>query len=679
MTGRRSFVSRVVSMGLPAMVLLAAAPAAVAFDAANLWRQDLRLDFWEHGNYVISVSDEHVENPTSGYTDIQVYYKSNGGQWYDPLYHYRTGWPITVQENADSTVLTSGTRSWTVTDESIVMDWAETITDPNQVSHLLMRLNPVRFDDALMYERDGGGIKQTRLRPYEITTCTDPFDHDKVDGLLNGGDGYVPTHVMGTEEGLWAHWKLDLDLDNITHVYNDPARLMITSGSDRPSWYNALGKPAGGNPGTIDFRSELRVTEDDLFPVAIPESQTTTMVDSHVHLTTLTDLRDSVLMARKHGYQFGLCSIYYDEGRYRRLFTGDEQMFDAMIASPETHLGFGNVRLNEEGDYPGFNDLGQSTPEDITELWLQGCRGLKNIEKWKKTTVNVNDPSLDPIYERIEEYRFPLTIHTEAEGYGCSHTRCADVAERFPGIPVLLAHESDGQLSSTTIPLMQTIPNLYIQHMHLNNGELQALIDAGLIERVIFGSDVTNDHGNLVAQAKGFANRLETLGVPRASIDRIMYQTTLDWFANVKTPTPGDFNGDEIGDITDVDLFMTAMADGPYNIKFDLDRDGDVDADDHTLLIETELGTAFGDTDLDGDVDLSDLSTLAGNWDTAGAAIGWSGGDLNGDRAVDIGDLSLLAANWGFPAAAAANVPEPATALLLAVGAPALLRRRRRP
>ena len=82
-----------------------------------------------------------------------------------------------------------------------------------------------------------------------------------------------------------------------------------------------------------------------------------------------------------------------------------------------------------------------------------------------------------------------------------------------------------------------------------------------------------------------------------------------------------------------------------------------------------------GDTDGDGDVDINDLSTLAANWDQCGKT--WADGDFTGDGCVDINDLSLLASNWGA-GTAAAQVPEPATLSVLALGGLAMLRRRRR-
>jgi hypothetical protein len=90
----------------------------------------------------------------------------------------------------------------------------------------------------------------------------------------------------------------------------------------------------------------------------------------------------------------------------------------------------------------------------------------------------------------------------------------------------------------------------------------------------------------------------------------------------------------------------------------------------------------MGDADADGGVDVGDLGILAFNWNQAGA---YADGDFNDDNVIDVGDLGVLAFNWAWtylnqpvpPASAPASLPEPATLCVLAIGALALVRRRR--
>ncbi len=100
-----------------------------------------------------------------------------------------------------------------------------------------------------------------------------------------------------------------------------------------------------------------------------------------------------------------------------------------------------------------------------------------------------------------------------------------------------------------------------------------------------------------------------------------------------------------------------------------------------------------GDANFDGTVDISDLGTLATNWQNQ--VDRWSLGDFDFNGLVDISDLGMLATNWqlgvvgptgnqSFDQAMAslglggAQVPEPASVGLLSLGAMIVLRRRRR-
>ena len=80
-----------------------------------------------------------------------------------------------------------------------------------------------------------------------------------------------------------------------------------------------------------------------------------------------------------------------------------------------------------------------------------------------------------------------------------------------------------------------------------------------------------------------------------------------------------------------------------------------------------------GDVNFDGVVDVFDLNIISTEWKTAGPS-----GDANHDGIVDLFDLTLVSTNWthgsppGNVAAAlalATAVPEPASALLIVVGA----------
>jgi len=91
----------------------------------------------------------------------------------------------------------------------------------------------------------------------------------------------------------------------------------------------------------------------------------------------------------------------------------------------------------------------------------------------------------------------------------------------------------------------------------------------------------------------------------------------------------------------------------------------------------TFVGLTAGDANGDHIVDGGDLALMGGNWLASG--ITWAGGDFTGDSIVDGGDLALMGGdwNWNRPYAPESPLPEPATMALLALGAMAVIRRKR--
>ncbi len=136
----------------------------------------------------------------------------------------------------------------------------------------------------------------------------------------------------------------------------------------------------------------------------------------------------------------------------------------------------------------------------------------------------------------------------------------------------------------------------------------------------------------------------------------------------------GDFNDDDLVNADDIDLIsLVAIQGGSDPGVYDLDFDGDIDADDRNQHIFEEVGTILADSNLDYAVDVLDLSILATNYGGTG---GWAQGDSNGDGVIDVLDLSILATNYGQSATSATPIPEPASLAILALTSLAFLRRR---
>jgi hypothetical protein len=129
---------------------------------------------------------------------------------------------------------------------------------------------------------------------------------------------------------------------------------------------------------------------------------------------------------------------------------------------------------------------------------------------------------------------------------------------------------------------------------------------------------------------------------------------------------PGDFDGNGILDVRDIDLLTAEVAEPTGQSFFDLNGDGLVDALDRVVWVEDIKGTFFGDANLDGTVDAGDLNLVALNWQRSDAT-SWAQGDFSGEGIVNVSDLNALGIHWQRQANVAASVPEPSSQILVLV------------
>jgi hypothetical protein len=88
-------------------------------------------------------------------------------------------------------------------------------------------------------------------------------------------------------------------------------------------------------------------------------------------------------------------------------------------------------------------------------------------------------------------------------------------------------------------------------------------------------------------------------------------------------------------------------------------------------------GPLPGDANLDGIVDASDYITVKNNFGRNPAT--WSEEDFSGNGSVGFEDLQMLMSNFGARETSPAQAPGPATLGLLALGLPAIIRKKRKP
>ena len=140
--------------------------------------------------------------------------------------------------------------------------------------------------------------------------------------------------------------------------------------------------------------------------------------------------------------------------------------------------------------------------------------------------------------------------------------------------------------------------------------------------------------------------------------------------------TPGDFDGDTVLAIEDLNRLSEEIAINTADSRFDLDRSGSVDLDDRNFWITELKSTTFGDTDLNGEVVFSDFLALSSNFGEVG---GWAEGDFDGNGEIEFPDFLALSANFGGAArAAVSSVPEPTAASIALFGLLGLIGFRKR-
>lgn len=531
---------------LPLVILalgaLLAPMTAKAFDVEDLPMQERRQVFYHHGSYAIGVNNVIIDpvhtKQSEKSVDVAFYYVSEK-QW-DRICVLSFKQPVKVTKSENTTTLESDGYTLEVSAQGISYRNSQQYEKAGEVARIChIYLDSIRFDDALAYSADKSGkLEQQLIRPFEIKRSDEPFDQKLITTQFQGDENFKPTYVMRTQEGLWLRWEASLKAQKMERMLADTVSLRGTGGNGSPSFYNS-GK-AAADGASIDFSLRLRVEPMEGFPLALPVSDKLTLHDSHIHITSNSEIRDSVLMARKYGFKYETLAILYNEEPHGRLFLGDEHVFAIAKRYPDVFIPFGLIQLNTHG-YAGVQRKGPDTPEHMIQQWRDGALGYKALVKWSKRELTIDDPKFDPLYDVAEERRMPIVHHTEGEGDGSSPSHAAGVAAKHPKMPVIMAHLKAKDID-VVVKLLREYPNLYIQHMHLYrkgpNGltALERLVKEGLANKIVFGSDLQTDHSPMVNEQRQLRMLLQKLGVDEKTIDGVLFGTVENMIKNVKRP-----------------------------------------------------------------------------------------------------------------------------------------------
>jgi hypothetical protein len=148
-------------------------------------------------------------------------------------------------------------------------------------------------------------------------------------------------------------------------------------------------------------------------------------------------------------------------------------------------------------------------------------------------------------------------------------------------------------------------------------------------------------------------------------------------------PVPGDFNGNRLLDLTDIDRLSARVRTGGDINRYDLTGDSQLNQDDRRVWIRDLKKTYVGDANLDSEFNSGDLVMVlaAGEYEDAlEHNSGWATGDWDGDGDFTTSDFVTALADGGYeqgPRLAVSTVPEPASFAMLMVGLIGVAIRRR--
>ena len=146
---------------------------------------------------------------------------------------------------------------------------------------------------------------------------------------------------------------------------------------------------------------------------------------------------------------------------------------------------------------------------------------------------------------------------------------------------------------------------------------------------------------------------------------------------------PGDFNDSGAYDTGDIDILTAQSASNQNNKPYDLTNDNLVNEADVKFWAKDLADTWIGDANYDRQFTSDDFVAVfaVGKYEVDTAAV-WTQGDWNGDGRFTSADFVAAFADGGYevglPPAAVSAVPEPATWILMLLGALACLLGRRR-
>lgn len=152
-------------------------------------------------------------------------------------------------------------------------------------------------------------------------------------------------------------------------------------------------------------------------------------------------------------------------------------------------LGFAVV--NPYGPQGGAEELDRAVKE-----W--GMRGLKLMPLRHGYEIDGDVPRR--LMKRTADLGLPVSIHSGAQF--CLPWQIADLAQEFPGVPVIMDHMGWRYYVDGAINVARRVPNLYLETALVSMpGYIRMAVDKVGADRVIYGSDYPTGHPEVMLAA----------------------------------------------------------------------------------------------------------------------------------------------------------------------------------
>jgi len=135
------------------------------------------------------------------------------------------------------------------------------------------------------------------------------------------------------------------------------------------------------------------------------------------------------------------------------------------------------------------SDVVREKMEEAVKIF--GFRGVK-LHPWV-SAFPLNHPIVYPVFDVAAKYRLPVLSHSARSEF-CTPMLFADIALRYPEVPVIMGHMGKQHLHYDVLPAMRLAENLYLE---TSGSKIQILLERAVkefgAERVLFGTDGPHD------------------------------------------------------------------------------------------------------------------------------------------------------------------------------------------